>query len=81
MALGLTQASYDFMFTGFEIGRNFIGLDFKNLGSELIFFLYSAWQRAKNESKKKKRPTKETPKFVFFTVFPFFPSFVELQIN
>lgn len=42
MALALTQASDEFVFTRFETGRNFIALDFKNLQNFNFFFLYSA---------------------------------------
>lgn len=41
MALALTQASDEFVFTRFETRRKFIALDFKNL-QNFNFFLYSA---------------------------------------
>lgn len=49
MALALTQASDEFVFTGFEAERNFIGLDFKNLGSKLklIFFFVLSLAKSK----------------------------------
>lgn len=72
MALGLTQASYDFMFTGFEIGRNFIGLDFKNLGSELIFFCTQLGKEQRMKVKKKKDQQKKPPSLSFSQYFLFF---------
>lgn len=70
MALALTLASDEFMFTGFETGRNFIAFDFKNLGSELKFFSVLSLAKSKE--------WKTNPKFVFFTAFPYFSIFVQL---
>lgn len=67
MALALTQASDEFVFIGFETERNFIGLDFKNLGSKLKLIFFFCTQLGKEQRMKKK-----ALKFVFFVAFPFF---------
>lgn len=71
MALALTQASDEFVFTRFETRRNFIALDFKNLQNFNFFF---CTQLSKGQRMKKK-----IPKFAFFTAFPFFLSLSSLR--
>lgn len=64
MALALTQASDEFVFTKFETRRKFIALDFKNLQNFNFFFC--------TQLSKEQRMKKNIPKFAFFTAFPFF---------